>query len=77
MNIVITTAYLAKGLEFDKVLVPFCTSENYQQPIDRHMLYIAVTRAMHSLVITHCGAITEFLETAIRTPQPCVAESCV
>lgn len=76
-GIVITTAYLAKGLEFDKVLVPFCTSDNYQQPIDRHMLYIAVTRAMHSLVITHCGAITEFLETAIRTTQPDVAESCL
>ena len=25
--------------------------------------------AMHSLVVTHCGAITEFLETATHTPQ--------
>lgn len=60
-GIVIATAFLAKGLEFDKVLVPFCSLKNYSQPIDRHMLYVAVTRAMHSLVITHCGAITDFL----------------
>lgn len=62
-GIVITTAYLAKGLEFDKVIVPFCTSTNYGQPIDRHMLYVAVTRAMHSLVITHSGPISGFLQS--------------
>lgn len=63
-GIVITTAYLAKGLEFDKVLVPFCTISNYNKPIDQHMLYVAVTRAMHSLVITYCGEISKFLEPA-------------
>ncbi|QDV21971.1 HelD family protein [Aureliella helgolandensis] len=68
-GVVITTAYLAKGLEFDKVLVPFCTKTNYHQAIDRHMLYIAVTRAMHSLAITHRGAITEFLESVCSTRQ--------
>jgi DNA helicase II / ATP-dependent DNA helicase PcrA len=62
-GIVITTAYLAKGLEFDKVIVPFCTSSNFCLPIDRHMLYVAVTRAMHSLVITYCGTISSFLKT--------------
>lgn len=63
-GVVITTAYLAKGLEFDRVIVPFCTKANYCQAIDRHMLYVAVTRAMHSLVITYRGAITDFLESA-------------
>ncbi|MFN3940588.1 MAG: HelD family protein, partial [Chitinophagales bacterium] len=29
-GIVITTAHLAKGLEFDQVIVPFCTDKNYQ-----------------------------------------------
>lgn len=66
-GIVITTSYLAKGLEFDKVIVPYCTSSNYCQPIDRHMLYVAVTRAMHSLVVTHCGEISEFLESIRQT----------
>lgn len=28
-GIVITTAHLAKGLEFDQVIVPFCTEKNY------------------------------------------------
>lgn len=63
-GVVITTAYLAKGLEFDKVLVPFCTSSNFSKLIDRHMLYVAVTRAMHALVITHCGAISSFLDAS-------------
>lgn len=60
-GVVVTTAYLAKGLEFDQVVVPFCTKANYSQEIDRHMLYVAVTRAMHSLTVTHCGTITEFI----------------
>lgn len=64
-GVVITTAYLAKGLEFDKVLIPFCTRTNYSRTIDRHMLYVAVTRAMHSLAVTYCGNVTEFLICAI------------
>lgn len=60
-GIVITTAYLAKGLEFDKVMVPFCNTKNYREQMDRHMLYVAVTRAMHELVVTFTGTLTEFL----------------
>jgi DNA helicase-2/ATP-dependent DNA helicase PcrA len=60
-GIVIATAYLAKGLEFDQVIVPFCTDKNYQSPIDRHMLYVGVTRAMHRLTITHTGTVSPFL----------------
>lgn len=60
-GIIIATAYLAKGLEFDEIIVPFCTESEYQSPIDRHMLYVAVTRAMHTLTITHTGAVSSFL----------------
>ena len=58
----ITTAHLAKGLEFDNVIVPGVTNKNYLTDIDRSMLYIACTRAMHRLTLTYNGKITRFLE---------------
>ncbi len=60
-GIVITTAHLAKGLEFDQVIVPFCTDKNYQSVTDRQMLYVACTRAMHRLLLTHLGKLTPFV----------------
>lgn len=51
-GIVITTAHLAKGLEFDEVIIPFASSRNYHTDVDRSMLYIACTRAMHRLTLT-------------------------
>lgn len=52
-GIVITTAHLAKGLEFDEVIIPFASIRNYQTAVDRSMLYIACTRAMHELTLTY------------------------
>jgi DNA helicase II / ATP-dependent DNA helicase PcrA len=57
----IATAHLAKGLEFDQVVLPFCGDDNYQSEIDRHMLYVGVTRAMHRLTLTYSGKLTRFL----------------
>ncbi len=61
-GIVITTAHLAKGLEFDQVIVPFCNSKNYRTKPDRQMLYVACTRAMHALELTCTGALSPFLQ---------------
>lgn len=60
-GVIIATAYLAKGLEFDEVIVPFCSDRDYHTAIDRHMLYVAVTRAMHRLTLTYTGGISPFL----------------
>lgn len=60
-GIILATAHLAKGLEFDRAIVPHCTAENYHRLIDRHMLYVACTRAMHRLHLTHVGEMTPFL----------------
>jgi len=57
-GIVITTAHLAKGLEFDEVLVPEVTAQNYRTEPDRQMLYVACTRAMHRLYLTHVGKVS-------------------
>ncbi|MHB9006621.1 MAG: 3'-5' exonuclease, partial [Limisphaerales bacterium] len=63
-GVIIATAHLAKGLEFDRVIVPHCTAENFSSVIDRHMLYVACTRAMHRLHLTHAGPRTPFLGAA-------------
>ncbi|GGF21742.1 HelD family protein [Hymenobacter cavernae] len=60
-GVVITTAHLAKGLEFDEVLVPFASARNYQTEVDKRMLYVACTRAMHQLTLTYAGELTSFL----------------
>jgi DNA helicase-2/ATP-dependent DNA helicase PcrA len=60
-GVIVTTAHLAKGLEFDEVIVPFASAHTYQTEVDKGMLYIACTRAMHQLTLTYSQAITAFL----------------
>ncbi|GAA4378751.1 HelD family protein [Hymenobacter koreensis] len=60
-GVLITTAHLAKGLEFDAVIVPFASARNYKTEVDKGMLYIACTRAMHQLTLTYAGELTAFL----------------
>lgn len=60
-GIVITTAHLAKGLEFDRVLVPFVSAQNYTTAPDRQMLYVACTRAMHQLILTYTKKPSPFI----------------
>ena len=61
-RLVITTAYLAKGLEFDCVILPESENENYKNEIDRQMLYIGVTRALHKLTFLYTGDLSNFLK---------------
>lgn len=51
-GIVITSAHMAKGLEFDEVIIPQTDERNYRSEIDKSMLYVAVTRAVHRLTLT-------------------------
>jgi DNA helicase II / ATP-dependent DNA helicase PcrA len=60
-GIVIATSHLAKGLEFDEVIIPFASSQNYATDVEKSMLYIACTRAMHKLTLTCTGGVTKFL----------------
>ncbi|MCK7580322.1 MAG: ATP-binding domain-containing protein [Chromatiales bacterium] len=63
---VVCTAHTAKGLEFDRVIVPEASAANYAREIERHLLYIACTRAMHQLTLTHVGDPTPW----ITDPNP-------
>jgi DNA helicase-2/ATP-dependent DNA helicase PcrA len=60
-GVVVTSAHVAKGLEFDSVIVPFVSAQEYQTEVDKSMLYIACTRAMHSLTITYSGTKSNLL----------------
>jgi DNA helicase-2/ATP-dependent DNA helicase PcrA len=60
-GIIITTVHLSKGLEFDNVIVPFISDRNYITAVDRSMLYIACTRAMHKLTLTYSKSVTPFV----------------
>lgn len=62
-GIVITTAHMAKGLEFDQVIIPFADPHTYNTDIDRSMFYIACTRALHSLHAYSVKSLTPFIRT--------------
>ncbi|MEX2673526.1 MAG: 3'-5' exonuclease [Phycisphaeraceae bacterium] len=64
-GVMIATAYLAKGLEFDEVIVPFCSEADYRNTMDRQMLYVACTRAMHKLSLTYTQAPSSLLQAAL------------
>ena len=49
-KLVILPAYLAKGLEFDSVIV-YCDENSKYQKSDKNILYVACTRAQHELII--------------------------
>ena len=61
-GIVVTSAHMAKGLEFDEVIVPQADNQNYHSTIDKSMLYVAVTRAMHKITLTYSGIPNRFIE---------------
>ncbi|MEX2491256.1 MAG: 3'-5' exonuclease [Nitrospirales bacterium] len=58
---IICTAHMAKGLEFDQVIVPHATHKNYNTLMDRNLLYVACTRAMHKLALTFAGEVTQLI----------------
>ena len=61
-GIIVTTAHTAKGLEFDEVVVPYVNEKEYHTEMDRSLLYIACTRAMHKLTLTAAGEISHFIQ---------------
>ncbi|MEX2475022.1 3'-5' exonuclease [Marinobacter sp.] len=60
-GVIVCTAHLAKGLEFDHVMLPEVTEANYHTDMDRNLLYVGCTRAMHRLTLTASGDLTQCL----------------
>jgi DNA helicase II / ATP-dependent DNA helicase PcrA len=55
-------AYLAKGLEFDVVIIYNAGNENYCCEEERLLLYTACTRALHMLCVYYSGKCTPLLK---------------
>lgn len=60
-GIVITTFYLAKGLEFDSVHLAYVQKETYHSDHHRQIFYIAATRALHELHLYGVGERSEIV----------------
>ncbi len=48
-GLLILPIYLAKGIEFDAVIIPEASAGHYSKEADRALFYTACTRAMHGL----------------------------
>jgi len=57
----VISAMNSKGLEFDGVIV-YNVSDNYKNDIDRDILYIASTRAMHKLTLLTIDNESQFIK---------------
>lgn len=62
---------MAKGLEFDEVIIADADHESYRTEYDRSLLYIACTRAMHELTLLYSGKRTELVSSSFLQ-QPLV-----
>lgn len=61
-SVLVVPSYLAKGLEFDVVLVYDVSNKNYKSDFDKRLLYIACTRALHGLTLYHTGEKSNFIK---------------
>ena len=59
-KIMIIPSYLAKGLEFDAVIVSNANNEIYRKHEDK-LFYVVLTRALHKLKIYHTGEFTKLI----------------
>ncbi|MEN1968153.1 RNA polymerase recycling motor HelD [Lentibacillus sp. N15] len=50
-GVLLLPVYLAKGIEFDAVVIPDASKKAYTGEADRTLFYTACTRAMHELVL--------------------------
>lgn len=61
-GVVLLPLRLAKGLEFDGVIIPDASAETYPDtPLSRRRLYTAVSRAMHRVVLLAQGELSPLL----------------
>lgn len=61
-GVMIMPSHLAKGLEFDAVIIPDASSENYKlNDLDAKLLYVSMTRPLHRLHIYYHEEMTKLL----------------
>ncbi|ASS74065.1 helicase [Tumebacillus algifaecis] len=62
-GLVVIPAYLAKGVEFDAVILYNASQDQYGRESERRLFYTACTRAMHELHLYYLGEQSPFLES--------------
>ncbi|WP_421536026.1 RNA polymerase recycling motor HelD [Priestia sp. D3YE.R1] len=60
-GILILPAYLAKGIEFDAVIIYDASDVTYGREFERKLFYTACTRAMHELHLFSVGEMSPFM----------------
>ena len=60
-GIVAIPAYLAKGIEFDAVIIYDASKDVYSDESVRRLFYTACTRAMHELQLYSVGEVSPFI----------------
>ncbi|RRK10302.1 ATP-dependent DNA helicase [Lactiplantibacillus garii] len=60
-GVIVVPSFLAKGLEFDAVIVWNANADNYHQEDERQLLYTICSRAMHELTIVAVGELSPLL----------------
>ncbi|MDF2669150.1 MAG: hypothetical protein K0R67_1456 [Paenibacillus sp.] len=63
-GIVVIPSYLAKGLEFDGIVVYDASKDEYSLERERRLFYTVCTRALHHLVLLSTGQLTSFIPDA-------------
>ncbi len=65
-GLIFIPAYLAKGIEFDAVIMYNASQENYGREMERELFYTSCTRAMHELHLFSLGRESMFIS---RQPE--------
>ncbi|SEO17528.1 DNA helicase-2 / ATP-dependent DNA helicase PcrA [Amphibacillus marinus] len=58
----IIPTYLAKGIEFDAVIVYNASATHYQDELERNLLYTGCTRAMHALTVIAIEEVSAYIK---------------
>lgn len=61
-GVVVVPVSLAKGLEFDAVIVPDASEQCYSEEHERRLLYVACSRALHNLDLISPGKLSPFIK---------------
>jgi DNA helicase-2/ATP-dependent DNA helicase PcrA len=65
-GVTVVPVYLAKGLEFDAVLIANANERQYSRtPQDAKLLYVGCTRALHRLTLLHNGKVTSLVQPTL------------
>ncbi|MEG2484328.1 MAG: RNA polymerase recycling motor HelD [Clostridia bacterium] len=61
-GVIVLTAHLAKGLEFDSVIIDAADTYSEESTLEMKLLYVAMTRALHNLILINDNEINNVIK---------------